>query len=53
VLSHRYEFEDAEEALLSVLALPNGTTMSSTETVSLTATEICGVDVVDEADGVE
>jgi len=53
VLSHKYEFEDAEEALLSVLALPNGTTMSSTETVSLTATETCGFDVVDEADGVE
>jgi hypothetical protein len=53
VLSHRYEFVDDEEALLSVLALPNSPTMSLSETASLTSAEACVFDVVDDADGVE
>jgi hypothetical protein len=35
VLNHRYEFIDADEAVLSDLALPNGTTMSPASSASL------------------
>jgi hypothetical protein len=56
VLSHRYEFADAAEALLSDLSLPNGTTISPAETV-LFVTEGCvfdtGGDAGGEADGAE
>jgi len=52
VLSHKYEFADAAEALLSVLALPNGTTISSADTALLAFVETGVFDIVGEAGGV-
>lgn len=50
VLSHKYEFADSAEALLSDLPLPNGTTISPTETV-LFVSEGCVFDTVGDAGG--
>ena len=50
VLSHKYEFADSAEALLSDLSLPNGTTISPDETV-LFVSEGCVFDTVGDAGG--
>ena len=50
MLSHKYEFADAAEALLSDLSLPNGTTMSPA-TAALFVPRDCVFDMVGDAGG--
>lgn len=50
VLSHKYEFADSAEALLSDLSLPNVTTISPAEKV-LFVSEGCVFDTVGDAGG--